>query len=392
MAVTLSNADGALKSYYLDAVSEQLNNHVNPFLAMIEKNSDHVYGKDVKQLALHGVNGGISAGTEDGELPTAKATEYTQFVSTLKNLYGVIEISDKAIRASENNSGAFVNLLNQEMESLVKSSQYNFGRMLFGDGSGTLAKIVYVEEGKITVDTPINLMEGMCVDFYDEQGNKIEEHSGRKILSIDRSSNTMRVSGASLADEAMDSGTEIVMKGCRNNEITGLKAIFNTNSASLYGVYRDENKWMEPYVKNAVGNLNEMILQTAFDNIEARSGSAPNVIICSWGVRRSLQKIFDNNNTKIGMMELMGGYKAMTYNGVPIIADRFCPMSTMYLLNTNDFTLHQLCDWQWLSDDDGKVLKQVAGKPVYTATLVKYAELMCSRPNGQGMLSGIVEN
>ena len=90
MAVTLSNADGALKSYYLDAVSEQLNNHVNPFLAMIEKNSDHVYGKDVKQLALHGVNGGISAGTEDGELPTAKATEYTQFVSTLKNLYGVI--------------------------------------------------------------------------------------------------------------------------------------------------------------------------------------------------------------------------------------------------------------------------------------------------------------
>ena len=140
----------------------------------------------------------------------------------------------------------------------------------------------------------------------------------------------MRVSGASLADEAMDSGTEIVMKGCRNNEIPGLKAIFNTNSASLYGVYRDENKWMEPYVKNAVGNLNEMILQTAFDNIEARSGSAPNVIICSWGVRRSLQKIFNNNNTKIGMMELMGGYKAMTYNGVPIIADvkllfyRFC--------------------------------------------------------------------
>ena len=30
----------------------------------------------------------------------------------------------------------------------------------------------------------------------------------------------------------------------------------------------------------------------------------------------------------------------------------------MYLLNTNDFCLHQLCDWQWLEGDDGKVLQQ----------------------------------
>ena len=81
----------------------------------------------------------------------------------------------------------------------------------------------------------------------------------------------------------------------------------------------------------------------------------------------------------------------MSYNGIPIVADRFCPKGTMYLLNTNDFTLHQLCDWQWLTGDDGKVLKQVPGKPVYTATLVKYADMICSRPNGQGIISGITE-
>ena len=43
------------------------------------------------------------------------------------------------------------------------------------------------------------------------------------------------------------------------------------------------------------------------------------------------------------------------------------------------------------ADDDGRVLKQVPGKPVYTATLVKYADLICARPNGQGMLTGITE-
>ena len=86
-----------------------------------------------------------------------------------------------------------------------------------------------------------------------------------------------------------------------------------------------------------------------------------------------------------------GGFTALSFGGIPVVADRFCPEGTMYLLNTDDFALHQLCDWQWLEGEDGKVLKQIPGKPVYTATLVKYAELMCYRPCGQGCLTGITE-
>lgn len=44
-----------------------------------------------------------------------------------------------------------------------------------------------------------------------------------------------------------------------------------------------------------------------------------------------------------------------------------------------------------MEDEGGRVLKQVAGKPTYTATLVKYADLVCTRPCGQAMLSGITE-
>ena len=88
-------------------------------------------------------------------------------------------------------------------------------------------------------------------------------------------------------------------------------------------------------------------------------------------------------------MELAGGYKAITFNGIPVVADRFVEEDAMYLLNTDDFTLHQLCDWKWLEGEDGKVLKQNAGYPTYTATLVKYAELVCDRPNGQAKITGI---
>ena len=127
--VTMTSADKALKSLYLGVVAEQLNTSVNPLLSQIKQSTQDVWGKEIRKLAQYGINGGIGAGTETGDLPDATGNNYEQFVLTLKNLYGTIEISDKAVRASENNAGAFVNLLNAEMEGLVKSSSFNFFKL-----------------------------------------------------------------------------------------------------------------------------------------------------------------------------------------------------------------------------------------------------------------------
>ncbi|MBQ9734779.1 MAG: phage major capsid protein [Clostridia bacterium] len=391
MAVNLTNADNALKSVYLDAISEQLNYSVNPFFAAIKRSTNDVWGKEVRKLAIYGMNGGIGAGTEDGDLPTATGNNYGQFVTSLKNLYGVIEITDKAIRASQNNEGAFVNLLNSEMEGLIKSSSFNFGRMLFGDGSGKLANVTNVVGGTIVLDSVNNFIEGMVVDFCDEDGNPIAGASGRRITMVNRTSSAVRVSGDTLTINTVPAGSMLTVQGSLNNELTGLGAIFNNSIPTLYGLNKASNVWLAPYQKESAGEISELDIQTALDTIEESSGSAVNFIVCSWGVRRALQQLFSANRRVIDTVELNGGFKAMSYNGIPIVADRFCPKGSMYLLNTEDFTLHQLCDWQWLTGDDGKVLRQIPGKPVYTATLVKYADLICSRPNGQGLISGITE-
>ena len=387
MAVTLNNADNALKSLYLDVVTEQLNYNINPFFAAIKQSTNDVWGKEVRKLAIHGVNGGIGAGTEDGDLPSANGNNYGQFITSLKNLYGVIEISDKAIRASENNTGAFVNLLNAEMDGLIKASGFNFSRMLFGDGSGKLGTVVSSSGKTVQLDSIKNVIEGMTVDFRDQDGNSIDGASAKRIVAVDRATRSIILSGTVDVLE----GSIVTVQGSFNNEITGLKAIFDTEKDSLYGLSRSENLWLSPYVKENVGDIDESIMQTALDNIEESSGGAVNFIVCSWGVRRALLNMFKQNKRVIDTLELAGGFRAMSYNGIPIVVDRFCPDGTMYMLNTNDFTLHQLCDWQWLVGDDGRVLKQIPGKPVYTATLVKYADLICARPNGQGVLRGITE-
>lgn len=381
--VTLNSADNALKSFYLEAVTDTLDNKTNPFLAKIEKTSKSVSGKDVKMAVKVGYNSGVSAGTEDGALPEASGNRYLQYVTTLKNLYGTIEISDKAIRASANNEGAFVNLLNDEMQSLVKSASYNFARMLFGSTEGIIAESQDINGEKVAVTDPYVFSEGMSVDAYSFEGELLEY--GKVVKSVDDSDGTITFEGGigNITDACY-----FYVHGSKGNELTGLASIFDDEI--LYGLDRT-HRVMKPYKMNNVNQINESVIQEAIDTIEKRSGGKINFIVCSWGVRRALINYFKENQMSLSTMELEGGFKALSFNGIPVLVDRFCPAGTMYLLNTDDFKLCQLCDWQWLEAEDGKILKQVPGKAVYTATLVKYADLICERPCGQGRLSGIAE-
>ena len=184
--VSMATADHALKTVYLGAITEQMNTEVNPLLAKIKQSTEDVWGKDIKRLVQYGVNGGVGAGGESGSLPTSGENNYQQFTSTLKNLYGTIHLSDKAIRASQNNAGAFVNLLNAEMDGLVKASSFNFGRMLFGDGTGLLATVESISGLKIKVDSTKNLYTGMIIDFRDpDTGETLTNAASKRITDVD---------------------------------------------------------------------------------------------------------------------------------------------------------------------------------------------------------------
>lgn len=393
--VTLSTADNALKEVYLGVLSNQLNLTVNPLLSKINQTTSDVWGKEIRKIAPYGINGGIGAGTEDGDLPISAENNYAQFVLTLKNLYGKIEISDKAIRASESSTGAFVNLLNSEMEGLIKASTFNFGRMLYGDGSGFLANIASNTTSSVTVDSVINLIEGMVVDVVSATGVVIK--GALRISAIDRVNKVVYFSTNSLTDGAFaDADYKLCVQGSYNNEITGLGAIFK-NTGTLYGLSRDKYNWLVPYMKDISSgsqttDISEVVMQAAIDDLEENANSKVDFIVCSSGVKRNYQNYLASYRSNVNVLNLEGGFKAISYNGIPLMSDRFVPANTMYMLNTSDFNLHQLCDWQWLESEDGRVIKQVPGKATYQATLVKYADLICNRPNGQAKITGISES
>ena len=388
--VTLQTAENALKTVYLGVVSDQLNINSNPLLSKIKQSTADVWGKEIRKLAPFGINGGIGAGTEDGDLPKANGNSYVQFVSSLKNLYGTIEISDKAIRASENNAGAFVNLLNAEMEGLIKASNFNLSRMLYGDGSGKITTNFTHSPSTNYITTPDakKFMEGMVVSIYSSGDEDYRPgYTHLKVTKVDRLNNKVYFDKNII--NAIDPDEDfIVVQGSYGLEITGLGKIF-AQGGTLYGVNRNDHPWMNAYVKGEVGEIAETKIQTAIDELEEVTGSVIDFITCSSGVKRAYQEHLSTYKRNVDVMELNGGYKAISYGGIPLISDRFIDSDTMYLLNTKEFTLHQLCDWQWLEGDDGKIIRQTVGKPTYTATLVKYADLICDKPNGQAKLTGI---
>ena len=396
--VTLQTADNALKEVYLGVVSEQLNTSINPLLARINQTTSDVWGKEIRKLAPYGINGGIGAGDEDGTLPSAAGNNYAQFVLELKNLYGKIEISDKAIRASQHSAGSFVNLLNAEMEGLIKASSFNFGRMLYGDGTGTLGTISQNSANSITLDTIANIVEGMVIDIVKASTGEVVS-GGRRITAINRATKTVYLTGTEMTTnlyQSTEGNTYVAcVQGSYGKEITGLGAIFK-NDGSLYGLTRSSYSWMTPYIEDissgsVTQDITDITIQKAIDNLEETAGSTVDFIVCSAGVKRNYQEYFNTYRRNIDVMELNGGYKAMSYNGIPLVSDRFAKANTMYLLNTKEFNLHQLCDWQWLEGEDGRVIKQTQNKPTYTATLVKYADIICNLPSGQAMITGITE-
>ena len=379
--ITLTNADAALKEYYLDAVTQELNQGVSPFFSAIQKSTQYVYGKNAKCALVRGDMNRVVTGDEDGELPEAAGNNYYDVSLPLKNIYGTVAITDKALRASQDSSGAFVNLLNAEMEGLVADAKANFSRMLFGDGNGLLAYITEATTGTVFVLSGVkSWFKGLVVDIADSAGTAAAVGS-LTITSVDTANNTVTFN-KSVGSYADYVGHAVVISGVYGKELCGLAAIFDSDT--LYGYAKATNDLFAPYVKKCA-SLTEDAVTGAIEDIEERAGDKVKMIVCSHSARSKIASLFRDMRV-IGSPEIAAGYTGVYVNDIPVYADRFCPSDRIYLLNPDDFVLCQLCDWEWMEDDGGRILSRVAGKAAYTATLVKYAELICKKPYAQGLI------
>lgn len=280
--ITLQTAEDALKTVYLGVIANQINCNTNPLLTKIKQTSKDVYGAKILKVPSWQRN------YEDCPC----------FEQELANMYGSIEITDKAIRCSQHSAGAFVNLLNDEMEHMLKDTQAELSTALF-------AKPNYAK-------------------------------------------------------------------------FIGLEYLFDNKQKTLYGL--DKKKYKE---LQAVCLEEEKITPYRLMEIIDNYNDEIDLIVCGKKIMRDYKQYLLDHNQEIRPISLSGGFNGLDFNGVPMVAEKFIDDNEMYLLNTRDFEFKHLCDWQWLENENGKVIVQVSGKPIYKATIVRYGNLICDNPSKQ---------
>lgn len=384
-ALNISGASEALKLFYLPGLQYQLNNST-PVLSVLEKDTTSVTGFQISMALRYGRQGGVGNRPDDGNLPTPNSRKTKQAKWDTKNIFAQIQVSDKTMRASRGNDGAFVSLLEADLDDALVDAKDGLSRQVYGNGLGVLATCT--AQGPVntlTVNSVQYLTEGMLVDVLDSTG-VTPKATSVEVTTVDDVANTITITGAAITTLATDI---VVVSGSYGLELTGFGSVFTADN-TLYGINRTQNKWFNSTNIAVGGSITEMIMQKGTDETERKAGGKVDFYASSYGVRRAYQSLLTATKQIIQPMKLEGGWDVLSYNGKPFTADKYCPSGTLFGLDLSTWREYSMEDWDWLSDD-GAVLSRVANKPVWSATLVKYADLGCSKPKANFKLTGVTE-
>ncbi len=171
-------------------------------------------------------------------MPSAVGASYVKLTAPLKNLYAQIEISDKALRASANDSGAFVNLLNAEMDNLIESSKFNMRRMIYGDGSTSMGEVL-----DYTLNSPTYKVENIERYIVGMRVNgtidalTVTNMNDLDVLDVDyvNSKITVESRGVLTSDVEDDEVFEICLTN-NYHPITGIGKHFSAKNGTIFGI------------------------------------------------------------------------------------------------------------------------------------------------------------
>ncbi len=459
-AALLSNYDEALKTFYLDAIQEQLNH--NTLLAdVIDTNEKDVSGKNATINHHYGRTKGTGARKDEEALPVAAYQKFQTSIVPMKYNYGRITISGPTIAATRDSKGAYARAVETEVAGGVNDLQREINRQLWGAGYGLLGRwrggastemtvqrlyrgnsaggdafgsafgAKYVDESQdgtsalvVSIPTALsgtnNASAIITVSTTDLDVSAVVETAS---LGYD----TITLTNASVSEAAgtywvrplnsVTTGTSgaTFAAAYARKEMMGLRGIItdtnlstisiNDGSANkglgtvdpLQGLAVGTYNWWKANVKTATGTryaaqsaLTLIRMQTMFDLVEKKAGVGygPDMILTTRAIKREYLEIMAADRRWPNTMTLDGGWKALDYNGIPLMVDNDAIDGEMYFCTSRDLQIYRMSDYDWMTKD-GSVLHLITGFDAYEAVLFRYAELGCTRRNSHGVLCDI---
>ena len=382
MAQNLITFEKALKENYLPVWRNGLTTEPTALLGKIKKVP--LKSNKIVATAPVGLSGGFGFGAEGLATPAAGGVKFERFETNAKDMYVNIAISTKAVRLT-GSGGAMANALDTEVKAAYETAKWNVGRSIFGNGSGILTVSESVSNSNtIKVDDVKYMKEGLIVDVY-ATGASEPQASGKgvRIVSVDRVGKTITIAGSPVTLEA----GFITVQNSYNKEITGLGAIFDENVATLYGVNRNENKYLLPTVIDANTDIDDSVIWDAVENAETYKNSKIDTILMGKAAYKHYIEYLRTNNVRVESMtkEITGGFKAIDYafgnRSIDVVYDQFIPENEAWCVESGALELHTQ-EWDFADLQGGGIFNLMENSSVYRALLANYGDLICTNPGG----------
>lgn len=408
--VSLAIGTAVLKQIYSDGVNEQINNET-PALGHIKstsKNITNVGGAGVAFVAHFGRNHGIGARNELERLPNAGQQVYARGTTGLKSLYGAIQATGHVMNQAKSNPQSFIDYVGEEMSRLKTDLAKDQNRQVYGDGTGTLAKVVTADTTStvIVVDDVVYLGIGARIDILSQATLVNAVPTPRTtayvtVTNIDEANNTITVSaevGVLAVGDAIVRSSRTASDGTNswNKEWNGFAKIIS-DTGSLYGIDPTQHPDWKSHVATPVdagGALTELDLDSVIQNVR-RKGSKPSRIITTPGVYRAYWSALQGMRQYVNKTDLNGGVGGglsftTPYGDIPMMTDFDAPKGVAWFPNDKEIALNTNVGWEWI-DEQGATWQKIPGYDGFIAEMRNYSELTTYRRNAHGKLEGITE-
>ena len=381
MSEITTTTDAALfKRMYIGPISNQLNTK-KILMNRIKKSSKEVSGSDVRLPLMSSYGAGVGARTEGDDLPTADGVKSDIATFSTKNIYGRYQVTGRAIRASRNDTGAFVRLMKHHMQGKTTAVDRQMNRMHFTGSTGVIA----TENGggansaTQTFNRTQYFQEDMLVTFSTAGNATVSsiDHANRQV-TFTASINV--ASGETVTVEAATSG----------EELQGLGQ-FAATTGSVQGLNpatSGEGFW-KGQVRGTSGSpvqFSELRLIQLINDVEDAGGEVDYGITSSQGLVE-IFNVLAAQRQFVNTVELKGGYKAIMVNGIPIVRDDQCQHTntetTCYVFDSSSLGHYTMQGFHWM-DDDGSVFNRILNKDAYEATLIWDGEMGTNARNRIG--------
>ena len=196
---TLGTLDAILKTQYLPALNEQLNNATVLF-SRLEKDYDSVVGKNFT-IALHtGRNESAAARAEDADLPVPGAQSYKTAIIPMKYFYGGIKLTGQTLKAAKVSEGAYITALDSEMKGLLRDMKISLNRQVWGDSTGLLTTCGTTSpaSNNVVVESTANLRPGMKIDVTVKSSGATSTGALDRYVDSITDATTFVISGATI--------------------------------------------------------------------------------------------------------------------------------------------------------------------------------------------------